>query len=340
VSDSLLSRRRFTLGLAAAGGLALVGSRAAAADFNLRQFHNQPADSPLHKRLVEMWAAVKTETHGRVDVQTFPDNNQLPGSDPEALKMLISGELDFFTLNGGLIGSAVPAVNVQGIPFAFHTEAQAYNALDGDLGAYLREEMAAKGIYAVPHGAFENGFRQISCSRRPIQSAADLEGLKMRSPDTPIYIEAWKALGAQPVAVNFNKLYDALKDGTADAQDNPLNVLEGLKLYEVQKYVSLTSHMWSGFNLIANLKLWQRMPADVQKIIARNTVKYTNLQRADTDGLNHSLQSVLEKQGMMFNSPDPASFRARLGSYYAHWKQEIGAKTWSLLEKHVGKLGA
>jgi TRAP-type transport system periplasmic protein len=333
-----ISRRQFTARLALAGGMALIGRNIQAADFKLRQFHNQPADSPLHKRLVEMWSAVKTETGGRVDAATFADNDQLPGSDPAALKMLVDGELDFFTLNGGLIGTVVPAVNVQGIPFAFRDEAQVYKAIDGDLGAHLAKEMAAKGIYAVPRACFENGFRQITCSVRPIRTVDDLKGIKMRSPDTPVYVECWKALGATPVVFNFNKIYEALKTGEADAQDNPLNVAELLKLYEVQKYISLTNHMWSGFNLIANLKMWQGLPADVQRIIERNAEKYVKLQRDDTDKMNHDLPPRLTQRGMVINQPDAASFRARLGGYYARWKDTIGSKAWALLESHVGKL--
>jgi TRAP-type transport system periplasmic protein len=333
-----ISRRQFTARLALAGGMALISRSARSADFKLRQFHNQPVDSPLHKRLVEMWAAVKSESGGRVDVATFADNNQLAGSDPAALKMLVDGELDFFTLNGGLIGTVVPAVNVQGLPFAFHNEAQVYRAIDGDLGDYLAKEMAAKGIYAVPKGCFENGFRQITCSLRPIRKVEDLNGVKMRSPDTPIYVDCWRALGATPVVVNFNKIYEALKTGEADAQDNPLNVAELLKLYEVQKYVSLTNHIWSGFNLIANLKMWRGLPGDVQRIIERNAEKYVKLQRTDTDTMNHDLGPQLEKRGMIINQPDAAGFRSRLGSYYAHWKETIGSKTWTLLESHVGKL--
>jgi len=318
--------------------MTLVSRRAAAAEFQLRQFHNQPAESPLHKRLVDMWASVKMETGGRVDVKTFPDNDQLPGSDPAALKMLIDGELDFFTLNGGLIGAVVPVANVQGIPFAFRTEAQVYHAIDGDLGKYLAKEMAAKGIYAVPQGCFENGFRQITCSTRPVRTVDDLKGLRMRSPDSPVYVECWKALGATPVVINFNKLYEALKTGEADAQDNPLNVAELLKLYEIQKYVSLTNHMWSGFNLLANLKLWQRLPADVQRVIGRNAVKYVKLQRAETDALNHDLRTRLAQRGMIINEAEATSFRAPLAAYYAHWKEIIGPSAWSLFEGHVGKL--
>jgi TRAP-type transport system periplasmic protein len=333
-----ISRREFTSRLVVAGGIALFSRSVRAADFKLRQFHNQPADSPLHKRLVEMWAAVNAETGGRVDVATFADNDQLPGSDPAALKMLVDGELDFFTLNGGLIGTAVPAVNVQGIPFAFRDEPQVYGAIDGDLGAYLAKEMLAKGIYAVPRACFENGFRQITCSVRPVRTAEDLSGIKMRTPDTPIYVECWRALGATPVVFNFNKIYEVLKNHEADAQDNPLNVAELLKLYEVQKYISLTNHIWSGFNLIANLKMWRGLPAGVQRIIERNAQKYVKLQRADTDKMNHELPPRLEQRGMVINQPDAASFRARLVDYYAHWKDTIGSKAWALLESHVGKL--
>lgn len=335
---SEISRRNFTSRFLLAGGITLISRSARAADFKLRQFHNQPVDSPLHKRLVEMWAAVKAETGGRVDVTTFADNDQLPGSDPAALKMLVDGELDFFTLNGGLIGTVVPAVNVQGIPFAFRDEPQVYGAIDGDLGEYLAKEMAAKGIYAVPRACFENGFRQITCSVRPIRTAEDLNGIKMRTPDTPIYVECWRALGATPVVFNFNKIYEVLRTHEADAQDNPLNVAELLKLYEVQKYISLTNHIWSGFNLIANLKMWQGLPPDVRRIIERNSEKYVKLQRADTDKMNHELPPRLEQRGMAINQPDAASFRARLGDYYAHWKDTIGSKAWALLESHVGKL--
>ena len=334
-----ISRRRFTLCLAAAGGSILLPRRLPAAEFNLRSFHNQPADSPLHKRLIEMWSAVATETHGRVHIETFADNNQTPGGDPAVLKMLVDGRLEFFNLNGGLIGTVVPAVNVQGIPFVFRTQTQVYRALDGDLGDYLGQEMRAKGIYAVPQGCFENGFRQISCSARPIRNAADLQGLKMRTPDAPIYVECWRALGATPVIANFDKLYETLQTHAADAQDNPLNVVELLKLYEVQKYESLTSHMWSGFNLIANLKAWERLPADVQAVIQRNAARFARLQRADNEALNNTLRTRLADRGMTFNTADAASFKAMLGGYYARWKQEIGQKTWTLLERHVGKLG-
>jgi TRAP-type C4-dicarboxylate transport system substrate-binding protein len=151
-------------------------------------------------------------------------------------------------------------------------------------------------------------------------------------------VEAWKALGAAPVIFNLNKVYEALKNGDAEAQTNPLAIAEFLKLYEVQKYVSMTNHGWSGFNLMASMKLWDRLPSDVQSVIERNVVKFVRLQRADNDSFNTEFRTKLATQGMTFNEADTSSFRPRLASYYARWKATTGERAWSLLESHVGKL--
>jgi TRAP-type transport system periplasmic protein len=331
-------RRDFALGLLATGGAMLASRGSRAADFALRQFHNQPVESPLHKRLVEMWTAVKAETGGRVDVQTFAENDHIAGGDPAAFKMLVSGELDFFTLNGGVIGTIVPAMNVQNVPFSFRAQAQVYDALDGDLGDYLHGEMRGKGIYGVPRGCFENGMHQITCATRPIRTADDLQGLKMRSPAAPIYVDAWTTLGTEVVVANLDKLYETLKSGAAEAQADPFAIIELLKLYEVQKYVSITNHTWSGFNLITNLKLWERLPKSAQEAIERNVAKFARLQRADNDALNVEARGRLAQQGMTFNEAETASFRAKLKPFYARWKETLGQQCWSLLEAHAGKL--
>jgi tripartite ATP-independent transporter DctP family solute receptor len=337
---SSISRRRFTLGAAASGGVMLTRGRAkAAAPIEMRQFHNQTEDSTLHKRLVEMWAAVEMETGGKIRVRTFPENDKLAGGDPQALKMLVSGELEFYTLMGGILGEVVPIADIQGMPFAFKDSPQVYAALDSDLGDLLRAEAMTKGIYVLPGGCFENGFRQITSSTHPIRTVADLNGFKIRIPASQMFEDCFKSLGAVPTVINTNMLYDALKAGRVEGQDNPLAIADNFKLYEVQRYVSLTSHMWSGYNLLANLAVWRKLPADVQSSIERNTIKYVKLQRADNVALNASLQSALEKRGMMFNQADTASFRPPLADFYKRWKDHFGAKAWAALEGHVGKLG-
>jgi TRAP-type C4-dicarboxylate transport system substrate-binding protein len=209
--------------------------------------------------------------------------------------------------------------------------------MDGELGNYLRQELSAKGIYAVPRGCFDNGFHQITCATRPIRNADDLRGLKMRVPGTAAYLEFFKTFGAVTVSMNINKMYEALKTGVVEAQEDPLDVAELFHLYEVQKYMSMTNHSWSGYNLLANLKIWQGLPAGVRQSIERNAVKFVRLQRADNEALDRELHARLVQRGMIFNNADVASFRARLGAFYANWKQSIGARAWSLLEASVGK---
>jgi len=196
----------------------------------------------------------------------------------------------------------------------------------------------AKGLYAIPRGCFENGFHQITCATRPIRTADDLEGLKIRAPGNAAYLEFWKTLGAVPAGMNINEMYEALKSGVVEAQEDPLDVAELFHLYEVQKYMSLTNHNWSGYNQIANGKIWRGLPDDVRASIERNTAKFTRLQRADTAALNGELRPRLTQQGMIFNDVDVATFRAKLGPFYANWKKSIGERAWSLLEGHVGKL--
>lgn len=330
----VVTRRQFARTATAAGALFAITRRAAAADFTIRQNHNQPVESPLHKRLTQMWEAIRQETGGRIEAQIVPNN-----SDPALLDRLIHGEPEFLTQAGNGLASLVPAANVQATPFAFRKMSQVYSAIDGDLGAYLREELKAKGLYLFPGGGFENGMHQITCATRPIRTAADLEGLKIRVPGTAIYLEFWKTLGALPVGMTIDKMHDALKSGVVEAQEDPLDVAELFHLYEVQKYMSMTNHSWSGYNLVVGNKLWDALPADVRKVIERNAVKYVRLQRHDTDSFNGELRRRLMARGMIFNDAETASFRAKLGSFYPRWRESIGSRAWSLLEGHVGKLG-
>jgi len=305
-----------------------------------RQFHNQPAQSHQHQFLTDLWAQVAKHTGGRLQVTVYPQNNNIPGSDPGALDMLASGELEFFTLMGGILGRKVPVAEIQGMPFAFTSHAQVHRANDGALGEYIGKECAAKGIYRFQQGLLENGFRQISMVDKPIRTAEDLRGMKMRVPDGQMFRDLFSALDAVPVTINIRELYEALKARRVDGQENPLVITEVNRLYEVTKYVSVTNHMWSGFNLLANLRFWQGLPSEIQQIVERNVQKYVALQRAYTDGLNRALGDKLAARGLVFNTADVSTFRRKLGGgFYQRWKDEFGPTAWGLLEREVGRLG-
>ncbi len=331
------SRRRFLVQASA-----LVAQRGFAdtrAQWTARQFHNQPEQSHQHKFLVKLWDAVRKETNGRFACTVFARNANIAGSDPAALKMLISGELEFFTLMGGILGKEVPVTEIQGLPFAFSSHQQVHRVMDGELGNYLRREMAAKGIYGFPRGLLENGFRHISMIDGPIRGAGDLRGKKIRVPDGEMFTDLFRTLGAEPVIVNIRELYDSLKTRRVDGQENPLVVTEVNKLYEVTRYLSMTSHMWSGFNMLANLKFWNALPGGVRGIISRNVVKYVAQQRRYTNGFNRTLSTQLAQRGMLINTADTTTFRAPLGPFYQRWKERLGSKAWGLLEGQVGRLG-
>jgi TRAP-type transport system periplasmic protein len=331
-----LSRRAFVSG-ATMGSILVFARSLRAADYTFTQYHNQPANSPLHLRLVEMWTAIRNETGGRVDTAVLPENNKIPGADPQALQMLVSGEIQFYTLMGGVLGNVVPAAEVQQVPFAFRSAAHAHKTVDGPLGAYVREEMAAKGIRGFPVGAFDNGMRQMGSTKRPIRSADDLIGIRMRIPAGRMFEDMFKALGAEPVTINSSGIYEALKTGTVDAQENPLAYMYLFRHNEVMKYVSITNHMWSGFNMLAHLPTWKRLPVDIQSAIERNVARSVRLQRHDQQKLNTDARPALAHM-LAINEASAATFRPKLSGVYALWKQRLGGRCWSLLEAATGKL--
>src|SRR5215470_2558894 len=177
-----VTRRAVLGGSAALGAMSVVVRRGQAAEYKFTQYHNQAPTGTLHANLVAMWESVAAETNGRVEVTIFAENNKLAGGDPVALKMLIAGEIQFFTLMGGITGTVVPVAEAQQVPFAFKSAADAHRTIDGPLGRYIAQEMAATGMYLFPVAGFDNGMRQVTTVRRPVKTPEDLAGVKIRVP--------------------------------------------------------------------------------------------------------------------------------------------------------------
>lgn len=306
-----------------------------------RQFHNQPEKSHQHGFLVDLWDEVRQASGGRLDIAVRAGNAGVRGSDPQVLDMLVEGEVEFATMMGPLIATRVPAAEIQGVPFAFASSAQAHRAVDGPLDDHLRREMAAKGIYLMPAGALENGLRQICSVARPIRSVDDLAGYRMRVPNGALFRELFAALGAEPVTVNVADLYEALASKRVDGHENPLAITDANRLEKVAPLVSTTNHVWSAFNLIGNLEFWNGLPEDIQGIVQRAARTHVARQRAYTVELNRSLETQLAARGMIFNALDTGGFRARLaGRFYAGCRERCGHEAWRLLEDAVGRLPA
>jgi tripartite ATP-independent transporter DctP family solute receptor len=291
----------------------------------------------MNVRAREMAEAIKTETNGRFDLQVFP-NNQL-GSDTDMLSQIRSGGIEFFTLSGLILATLVPAASINGIGFAFPDYDTVWKAMDGDLGAYVRGEIAKANLVAMDK-IWDNGFRQTTSSTKPINTPEDYKGFKIRVPVSPLWTSMFKAFDASPASINFSEVYSALQTKIVEGQENPLALISTAKLYEVQKYCSLTNHMWDGFWFLANRRAWEKIPEDVRAIVARNINAAAVKERVDTAKLNGNLRGELESKGLLFNQPEVAPFREKLRSagFYAEWKGKYGEQAWEILEKSVGKL--
>jgi tripartite ATP-independent transporter DctP family solute receptor len=299
--------------------------------------NNSPETHPLTVRMREAAANILKDSDGKVDIQVFP-NNQL-GSDTDMLSQLRSGALEFFTLSGLILATLVPAASINGIGFAWSGYDKVWPAMDGDLGAYIRAQIAKANLHAFDR-IWENGFRQITSSKREIKTPDDLKGFKIRVPASPLWTSMFKAFDASPMTINFSEVYSALQTKVAEGQENPLALIDSAKLYEVQKYLARTNHMWDGFWLLANGKVWASIPDNLKAIITKNVNASAVAQREDIAKLNGSLESTLKAKGLQFNPVDTNAFRAKLQSagFFKEWKGKYGDEAWAILEKYAGSI--
>ena len=336
------SRRNVLRTLAAAPVVAAVGSipglaRAAAPEFSFKFGHNQPVHHPLHIRAQEAADRIFAESKGRLEIKIFP-NGQM-GGDNDMLSQVRSGGIQMYTPASLGLSTLVPVAAINAIGFAFSDYNQVWAAMDGKVGAHVRANIEKVGLYALEK-VWDNGFRHITTGGKPINTVQDMAGLKIRVPVSPLPISMFKGLGAAPGSLQFAELYTALQTKVYDAQENPLSIIQIAKMYEVQKYCSLTNHMWDGWWMIINGRAWKELPPDLQKILSGAFNDAIVKERADVRALNDSTMADLKAKGMIFNSPAPDSFRAALkkSGFYEEWHKKFGDEAWSALEQSVGKL--
>jgi TRAP-type transport system periplasmic protein len=332
-----ISRRSLVAGAAVLPLFAIRSRPANAAEFSYKYANNLPATHPLNVRANEAMARILEATGGRVEIRVFP-NNQL-GSDTDTLSQLRSGAVEFFTLSGLILSTLVPAASINGIGFAFKDYDQVWRAMDGKLGNYVRSEVAKRGLLAMDR-IWDNGYRQTTTSTKPITTPDDFRGMKLRVPVSPLWTSMFTALGAAPASINFSEVYSALQTKIVDGQENPLAIIDSNKLFEVQRFCSMTNHMWDGFMFLANRRAFERLPKDAQDIVARELNRSALDQRTDVARLNSELRGKLSASGLVFNDVDPAPFRETLkkNGFYAEWRGKYGDEAWRVLEDTVGSL--
>jgi tripartite ATP-independent transporter DctP family solute receptor len=255
------------------------------------------------------------------------------------LSQVRNGGITFFTPSALVIATLVPVAAINAVGFAFADYDQVWKAMDGALGAHVRAAIAKVNLFAFEK-MWDNGFRQMTTSGKPIETAKDMAGLKIRVPVSPLSIAMFKALEAAPASLQFSEVYSSLQTKIVDAQENPLPIIQVAKLYEVQKNCAVSNHIWDGFWFIANGRAWNALPADVKTIVSDAINEAGVRQRADIKGLNETVQADLQSKGLAFNKTNPDSFRAKLreAGFYKDWQARFGDEAWGLLEGAVGKL--
>jgi tripartite ATP-independent transporter DctP family solute receptor len=319
-------------------GAHLLTRRADAAEFTFKLGNNTAEDHPQSVHAKAATDRIREESGGRLDIRLFA-NSQL-GNDQDMLTQLRAGALEFQLLSPLILATLVPLASINGIGFAFKDYDTVWSAMDGELGALVRAAISRAGLQVFDK-IWDNGYRQITSSSRAITGPEDLKHFKIRIPAGPLWTSMFQAFGAAPTNINFSEVYSALQTHLVEGEENPLGTIAAGKLYEVQKYCSMTSHMWDGYWLLANKPAWAGLPPDMQEIAARHFATAAIDQRAAMARLNTDVAGDLAAKGLVFNQPDPAPFHAALtkAGFYPEWQAKFGAEAWAVLEKYSGKLG-
>jgi len=332
-----IGRRSLLKGAAALPLVALRTRPAYAAEFSYKIGTDLPTSHPANKRLQEAADRILKQSGGRLELQVFP-NNQL-GSSTDMLSQVRSGALELLVTSGGILSPLVPTASLNAVGFAFRDYAAVWQAMDGPLGLYVRGEIAKRGLIGLDR-VWDNGYRNLTSASRPVHTPDDLKGFKVRVPVAPLYTGLFQALGASPTAINLSEVYSALQTGIVDGQENPLSVIQSGKFFEVQHYVSMTSHIWDGAWLLANQQMHAALPDGLGAILFDELNRSALDERADIVQLNASAVADLKAKGMIVIDVDQGAFRDVLkrAGFYAEWHKRFGDQAWGVLESTVGPL--
>ncbi len=310
-----MQRKTFTRTLLAAAAIAILPLAAQAQAVKLTLGHGAAPGNPRHEASVKFAEVLKAKTGGRIEVQVAP-SAQL-GDDAAMVTALRTGALDMSANSQGAVANAVPEYNAFGMPFLFATPAAAFKLLDGPLGKELGERSAEKGMVLL--GAWDNGIRHMTNSKRLIAKVDDMKGLKMRVPPDATLVDIMKSVGAEAQQIRFAELYVALQQGVVDGQENPLVNIHASKLYEVQKHLALTSHQFQMTPLLMSKRTWDRLSDADKKAVQEAAAEATALQRKMSQEADDKLLADLKSKGVQVTTPDRAGFEKATADVDDKW---------------------
>ncbi|WP_158046855.1 TRAP transporter substrate-binding protein [Skermanella pratensis] len=284
--------------------LAALGGQAMAADHVIKAGHGTQTTHPTHLALVKFAELADRKTGGAVKVEIYPDR-QL-GEEREMVEGLQLGSVDMAVVSTGPLLAFVPQIGVIDLPFVFKDSAHAYKVLDGEVGQTLLKKMEAKGIVGLAW--WENGWRHLT-TKKPIAQPADMKGMKLRTMQNPVHIAAFKEIGASPIPMAWGEVFTSLGQGVIDAQENPITIIYSNSLWEVQKYVTLTGHVYGPHAVMLSEAKWSTLPADIQAKLREAVTEATAYQREQSHRLEAEQLVKLQEKGMVIETVDTTPFR-------------------------------
>lgn len=290
---------------AAATAMSLLAGSAFAQEMTLKLGHLANEENPWHLASVKFGEELSALTDGRIAVEVFP--NESLGKEIDLINGMQLGTVDM-TITGESLQNWAPKAALLAVPYAFKTIEDMDAFASGDVGQQIKDQIIEK-VQIRPIAYFARGARDLT-SNRPITSPADLNGLKMRVPNVPLFVDVWKALGANPGPMAFSEVFTSLQNGTIEAQENPLALIRSASFYEVQSHVNLTDHVRSWIYLTIAESTWNKLSEDDQAAVMEAAAR---AQAYERELFNESLaadRAFLEEKGMTFVEVDAAAFQA------------------------------
>nr|CDQ34704.1 Extracytoplasmic solute receptor protein YiaO [Virgibacillus halodenitrificans] len=291
------------LASAVIGSSILAAPFATAADYTLKFGHLANEENIWNKAAERFKQVVEEESDGRIDVQIFP-NEQL-GTEMEVINSIQLGTADM-TITGESLQNWAPKAAMMAVPYAFRDSKHLRKAVEGDIGKQIEQQIEEKAGL-VPIAWFERGPRELT-SNRPIKKPSDLDGLRLRVPNVPLFVDTWQALGAKPTPMAFSEVFTSLQQGTIDAQENPLSLIESASFNEVQDYVNVTDHVRSWIYVVIGKKKLESMPEDLQEVVLDAAQQMQSYEAKLFSEDQKRLRNALEEAGMEFVEVDQKAF--------------------------------
>ena len=320
---------RFTLrpalGAVAVSLAALAAAPAYAqfAERSIRVSNGVNQDHPVGNGVARMSACLNQKSGGKMKLQAFWGGAL--GGDLQATQALRSGTQEMVVTSSSPLVGIVPELGVFDLPFLFQNEAEADKVLDGDFGKYISDKMP--GANLINLAWWENGFRNLTNSRRPVSKWEDLQGVKVRVMQNNIFLDTFRTLGANAVPMAFGEVITALETRAIDGQENPFVTIDTSKFYEVQKFLSVTRHAYTPFMVLYSKPLWDKLSKDEQGALSACAIEGRDEQRKVSRDLSEKSLAALRSRGMQVNEVPPAEYK------------RMFEKVQAVYEKHQGSIG-